>query len=147
MMMRGFSDDDVKTLIADTLRLFVGNGRRVTFPDLAAATSDNERKLRSYVEQDGPMMPLDVFFRVFAVLPPAAFARVARHVGFSAAPLDHDEAATVRKVMAQASRLVADGSEFLEDNVITPTERAVLARGASELLPQLAALAGAPISI
>lgn len=49
----GLSDDDGKMVIADTLRLFVGLGRRISWSDLATATGDDERKLRSYVEKDG----------------------------------------------------------------------------------------------
>jgi len=141
-MMPGFSVTAVKTLIADTLRLFVGHGRRLSWADLSTATGDSERKLRSYVEPDGPVMPVDVFMRVFAVLPPEAFGRVARVIGFSTAPLDVDDGATVKRALAQASRLVADGNEFLEDDRLTPSERAQLAHRASELLPTLAVIAG-----
>lgn len=139
--MPGFSDDDGKLLIADTLRLFVGHGRRLSWDDLAAATGDDVRKLRSYVEAPPPAMPFPVFARVFACLPPEAFARVARHLGFSAGPLAMDDGATVRRALAQASRLVADGNEFLEDGKITPAESAQLADRASALLPTLAMMA------
>lgn len=142
-MMHGFSMPAVKLLIADTLRLFIGHGRRIGWADLAAATGDEERKLRSYVEDGGPQMPLDVFMRVFAVLPPEAFGRVARVMGFSSGPLDVADDANIRRALAQASRLVADGNEFLEDDRITPMERAQLATRASELLPTLVSIAGA----
>lgn len=119
-MMPEFSVANVKARIADTLHLFVGRGRRLSWADIAAATGDEERKLRSYVEADGPMMPLDVLMRVFTVLPPEAFARVARLMGFSAAPLDVDCDASVRRALAQSARLVADGNEFLEDGRLSP---------------------------
>lgn len=138
----GSSVPETKVLIGDTLRLFVGLGRRLSWADLSAATGDKERKLRSYVEADGPDMPLDVFMRVFSVLPPEAFARVARRMGFSVGPLELDDDATVKRALAQASRLVADGNEFLEDDHLTHAERAQLARRATVLLPTLAALAG-----
>ncbi|MCP5385973.1 MAG: hypothetical protein H6916_04045 [Novosphingobium sp.] len=141
-MMPGFSVTAVKGVIADTLRLFVGHGRRLSWSDLAEATGDKERKLRSYVEEGGPEMPLDVFMRVFTVLPPEAFARVARFMGFSAAPLDVDDQATVRRALAQSARLVADGNEFLEDGVLSPRERAQLRDRASALLPVLQSIAG-----
>ena len=141
-MMPGFSDEDGKVLLADTLRLFVGHGRRFSWADLATATGDDARKLRSYVEADPPAMPAPVFMRVFAVLPPEAFARVARHMGFSSAPLDMDDEATVRRGLKEAARLVADGTEFLEDERLTPTERAKLADRAAALLPTLAVIAG-----
>lgn len=141
-MMPEFSVQNVKTLIADTLRMFVGHGRRISWADLASATGDKERKLRSYVETDGAEMPLDVFMRVFAILPSEAFARVARHMGFSAAPLDVDDEATVRRALSQSARLVADGNEFLEDGKLDPRERAQLAERASALLPVLQSIAG-----
>lgn len=140
--MPQFSVPSVKTLIADTLRLFVGHGRRISWADLAAATGDKERKLRSYVETDGAEMPLDVFMRVFAILPSEAFARVARHMGFAAAPLEVDDEATVRRALSQSARLVADGNEFLEDGKLDPRERAQLAERASALLPVLQSIAG-----
>ncbi|KUO53173.1 MAG: hypothetical protein APF82_00875 [Sphingomonadales bacterium BRH_c42] len=141
-MMPDFSVPSVKTLIGDTLRLFVGHGRRISWADLAAATGDKERKLRSYVETDGPEMPLDVFMRVFAILPPDAFARVARHMGFGAEPLDVCPDATVLRALSQSARLVADGNEFLEDGRLSPRERAQLAERASALLPVLQSIAG-----
>ena len=140
--MPGFSDDAGKLLVADTLRLFVGHGRRLSWADLAAATGDDARKLRSYVEADPPAMPAPVFMRVFAVLPPEAFARVARHMGFSSAPLDMDEGVTIRQALAQTARLVADGIEFLQDERLSPQERAHLSERAADLLPSLAFIAG-----
>jgi len=143
-MMPQFSIGNVRVLIEDTLRLFVGHAKRVAWADLAAATGDKERKLRSYVEADGPeLMPLDVFMRVFAVLPPEAFARVAGRIGYSVAPLDVDDGATVRSAIAKAARLVADANEFLEDGKLSPWERAALARQAEALLPTLHSIAGA----
>lgn len=141
-MMPAYSVHNVKTLIADTLRMFVGHGRRLSWADLAAATGDKERKLRSYVETDANEMPLDVFMRVFTVLPPEAFARVARVMGFSAGPLDVDDEATVRRALSQSARLVADGNEFLEDGKLSPRERAQLSERAAALLPVLQSIAG-----
>lgn len=140
-MMPEFSAGRAVELIRDTLHMFVGHGRRFSWADLAAATGDKERKLRSYVELDGPLMPLDVFMRVFTVLPPEAFARVARRMGYSATPLQVDDEATVRRALSQSARLVADGNEFLEDGRLSPRERARLAEGAAALLPVLQAIA------
>ena len=140
--MPAFSVPNVKSLISDTLRLFIGHGRRLSWADLAAATGDKERKLRSYVETDGPEMPLDVFMRVFAILPPEAFGRVSRVMGFASAPLDVDDEATVRRALAQSARLVADGNEFLEDGHLSPRERAQLSDRAAALLPVLQSIAG-----
>ncbi len=141
-MMPGFSDDDGKVLISDTLRLFVGQGRRFSWADLAVATGDDERKLRSYVEQPHPAMPFPVFMRVFTVLPPEAFGRVARFMGFNSAPGLADEQATMRRAMAQASRFVADGNEALEDGELTPKEQADMRDRAMAMLPMIAAIAG-----
>lgn len=141
-MMPALSGENVKVIVADTLRLFVGLGRRISWADLATATGDKERKLRSYVETGGPEMPVDVFMRVFTVLPPEAFARVAAHMGFSAAPVALDDAATVRRALAQSARLVADGNEFLEDGKLSPSERAAIADHARALLPTLQFIAG-----
>lgn len=141
-MLRGFSVPDVKALISDTLRLFVGHNRRLTWADLAAATGDEERKLRSYVEADGNQMPIDVFMRVFTILPPEAFARVARHMGFSTAVAEVDDEASVRRALTATSKLVAQGNEFLEDGQLSHRERAQLADSAKSLLPTLQAIAG-----
>lgn len=145
-MLRGFSTTDVKALISDTLRLFVGHNRRLTWADLAAATGDEERKLRSYVETDGNQMPLDVFMRVFTILPPEAFARVARHMGFSAAVAEVDDEASVRRCLTATSKLVAQGNEFLEDGQLSHRERAQLADSAKALLPTLQAMAGTSLN-
>lgn len=145
-MLRGFSTTDVKAMIADTLRLYVGHNRRLTWADLAAATGDEERKLRSYVEADGNQMPLDVFMRVFTILPPEAFARVARHMGFSTAVAEVDDEASVRRVLTATSKLVAQGNEFLEDGQLSHRERAQLADSAKALLPTLQAMAGTSIN-
>lgn len=145
-MLRGFSTSDVKSLIGDTLRLYVGHNRRLSWADLAAATGDEERKLRSYVEADGNQMPLDVFMRVFTILPPEAFARVARHMGFSTAVAEVDDEASVRRVLTATSKLVAQGNEFLEDGQLSHRERAQLADSAKALLPTLQAIAGTSIN-
>lgn len=142
-MMPAYSSDAAKVLIGDTLRMFVGRGRRLSWADLAAATGDKETTLRSYAADDGSLMPLDCFMRVFSVLPPEAFARVARAMGFSASPAEVDDEATVRRVLAQSSRLVADGNEFLEDGRLSHTERLALADRAAALLPAMQAMAGA----
>ena len=140
-MMPGLSDDDGKMLIADTLRAFVGLGRRTSWADLAEATGDDERKLRSYVDKVPAAMPGTVMMRVFAALPPEAWARVNRRMGFTApGRLDVDDGATLRRAMSAASRLVANGTEALEDGVITPTERANIADQAEQLLPILTAV-------
>jgi hypothetical protein len=138
----GFSSDDAKLLIADTLRLYVGRGRRLSWEDLAEATEIKEGTLRSYVAEGGPEMPLHVMLTVFPLLPPAAFARLARAIGFSATLCEVDDEATVRRALAQGARLVADGNEFLEDGILSPSERARLAARASELMPTLQAIAG-----
>lgn len=138
-MMPQLSSAAVRALIDDTLRLFVGQGR-LSWADLAAATGDSERKLRSYVEPDGPMMPTDVALRVFAVLPPHAFARVARSIGFTAAPADADGGATMRRVISASAGLVAKGAAALEDGQIDHREMAELRREAEGLLPALSAV-------
>lgn len=136
-----FSSDGAKMLIAETIRLYVGQGRRLSFRDVAEAIDMKEGTVRSYVAEDGPLMPLDVFMRVFTVLPPEAFARVARQMGFAAAPAETADDGTVRKALTMAAQFVATGTEILEDGVITPTERAQLRRSAGEFIPMLQRLA------
>lgn len=136
-----FSSDGARTLIAETIRLYVGHGRRLSFKDVAEATEIKEGTVRSYVAEDGPLMPLDVFMRVFTVLPPEAFARVARTMGFAAAPADVADDGTVRRALTKAAQLVAEGNEMLEDGIITPSERARLARRAGEFMPMLQSIA------
>lgn len=141
-MMPALSDDDVKLLLSDTLRLYVGQGRRLSWADLAAATGDDERKLRSYVERDPAAMPGPVFMRVFAVLPPDAFGRVANRMGFAARPIDVEDHAAVRRTLTAASRFVTKGNEALEDGVIDHRERQELMETATKLMPQIAQIAG-----
>lgn len=137
------SSDVAKQLIADTLRLYVGRGKRLEWADLADATGIKERTLRSYAEPEGPLMPLDVFFAVFPLLPEGALAKVGRDaMGVTIAPMASDDAATVRRGLTQAARLVAQGNEFLEDGILSPHEKAELARSAGELMPTLQQIAG-----
>jgi hypothetical protein len=141
--MPGLSDDDGKMLIADTLRLYVGQGKRLSWDDLAEATGDEARTLRSYVERDPPRMPGPMLMRVFAVLPPEAFGRVCRRMGFATPrPLDVDGDATVRRALTEAAQFVAEGSEALEDGDLNHRERASLARRAGQMIPKLATIAG-----
>ncbi len=139
-MMPAYSSEAVKTLVGDTLRLFVGHKRRFSWADLATATGDKETTLRSYVAAEGSLMPLDCFMRVFTVLPPEAFARVARHMGFSAAPEDAEGGATMRRVISASAHLVAQGTAALEDGQIDHREMAALRREAEALLPAIAAV-------
>lgn len=140
MNMPQLSDDAVNQLVADTLRMFVGQGRRYSWDDLATMTGDDVRKLRSYVEP-GSRMPGPVMLRVFAALPPEAWGRINRPMGYAApSRLEFDNDATVRCAMARAARLVANGNEFLEDGVLTHGERTQLGRDAEELVPVLMTL-------
>ncbi len=140
----GLSDEDGKTLLADTLRMFVGHGKRLTFAELAQATGDEESKLRSYVDASRAVaMPAPVMMRVFAVLPPEAWARINTRMGFSApGPIDVDDQHNVRRALTEASRLVTKGNEALEDGRIDHVERERLAAQAMRLLPIIAAMAG-----
>jgi hypothetical protein len=139
-MMVHYSTEAVRELIADTLQLYVGLGKRLSWADLAGATGIKEGTLRSYVEAGGSLMPLPVFMNVFSKLPPEAFARVARYMGFSAGPLAIEDNIAVRRAMTQASRLVAEGNEALEDGELNHVERARIRQRAAELLPTIAAL-------
>jgi hypothetical protein len=141
----GISDDDGMQLISETLRMFVGQGRRFTWDDVAAATGDDVRKLRSYVEKDGPRMPAPVMMRVFAVLPPEAWGRINRRMGYMPpAPADTTaDAATARAALTATSRFVAEASEALEDGELTHIERTQLARRAEQIIPTLHIIADA----
>lgn len=140
-MMPELSDDSAKLLLADTLRMFVGQGRRISWADLAGATGDEERKLRSYVDRDPASMPAPVFMRVFTVLPPEAFARVAGRMGFGApARLERDRDATARRAAAQAARLVANINDRWEDGHWSAKDEADTADEAAALIPTLQAV-------
>ncbi len=129
-IMGQFSTLAVKMLIADTLRMYVGGyQKRVTWPELAEATWDREgdlktweRRLRSYVEDGGSLMPVDVMMRVFSALPPQAFQRIATRMGFSVAPMEVNEAATVRRAGAAAARIAATIADANEDGHVSHTE-------------------------
>ena len=148
-MMPDFSTDNVKSFMRDTLRLYVGHGRNVSWAYLAEATHNGEgtvqtweRRLRSYVDPEGPLIPIDIFMRVVAVLPPAAFQRVAIFMGFSAGLLEVDGTASVRRAVAAASRFVANAAEALEDGHIDHNEMAGLATDAIALGPLVNTVAG-----
>lgn len=137
----GLDDENGKILLADTLRLYVGQGKRMTWDDLADATGDKARTLRSYVESDPPMMPAATFMRVFAALPIEAFNRVSRRMGYSSRALDVDHVASVRSALTEASQFVAEGTEAFEDGELDHNERARLARRAEQMIPKLALVA------
>ncbi|GLV21972.1 hypothetical protein TomMM35A_18250 [Sphingobium sp. TomMM35A] len=141
-MMPAFDDGNVKQQIATTLRMFVGGyNKPMSWADLALATGEKERTLRSYVESDPSMMPLPTFMKVFCALPPEAWGRINAFMGYTAPALaEQDNGATLRRAMAEASRLVADGNEYLEDGIVTPRERALLAQRAEALMPVLTAI-------
>lgn len=136
-----FCSEDAKDLIGSTLRLYVGRGRALAWDDLAEALDIPARTLRSYSEEAGNEMPLHVFVRVFTLLPPGAFARVARVMGFAASAAEAETSATVARAMAGASRLAANAAEAMEDGRITPSEEARLGAQAADLLPTIQALA------
>ncbi|MGW8203004.1 hypothetical protein [Sphingomonas sp. VDB2] len=112
----------------------------MSWEDLAAATGDKEGTLRSYVEQAPPAMPAPMMMRVFAQLPAAAWAKVNAAMGFCAPPrIEDEETACMRRALAQASQLVADGNEFLADGIIDPREKAMFSERAEALIPTLRA--------
>lgn len=148
-MTPGFSNEAVKALVRDILRLFVGHGRTMSWAALADATFDGdgtvetwERRLRSYVEPDGPLMPLDVSMRVFSVLPPAAYQRLANRMGFVTAPLQFEATATVRHAVAACARFAANGAEALEDGHLSHVKLASLSNDAFALGPIINSIAG-----
>jgi len=139
-MNHSLSDDVGKRIIAEQLRKYVGRGCFMSWADLAERTGDKEGTLRSYVEQSPPAMPAPLMMRVFAQLPSAAWAKVNAAMGFCAPPrIEDEEAACMRRALAQASMLVAEGNEFLADGIIDPRERAIFSDRAEALIPTLRA--------
>ncbi len=146
-----FSTTAVKTLVADTLRMFVGGyGKRFTWPELAEATWDREtdlktweRRLRSYVEEGGALMPLDVMMRVFSALPPQAFQRIALRMGFSVAPMEVDEAASVRRAGLGAARIASKVAEANEDGHINHGELIEIVEVIQAEMPSIHSVVGA----
>lgn len=148
-MTPDFSSEAVRALVRDILRSFVGHGRTMSWAALADATFDGtgsidtwERRLRSYVEADGPLMPLNVAMRVFAALPPAAFQRIARRMGFVTAPLRVEASATIRHAVAACARFAANGAEALEDGHLSHVKLARLSNDAFALGPIINSIAG-----
>lgn len=148
-MMPEFSNEAVKALARDILRHFVGHGRSISWAALADSTWNGEghvdtweRRLRSYVEADGPMMPLDTAMRIFSVLPPAAFQRIARRMGFVTAPLHVEVNATVRHAVAACARFAANGAEALADGHLSHVKLASLSNDAFALGPIINSIAG-----
>lgn len=136
----GLSDDDVKSRMASMLRLYVGLGRYIRFEDLAGATGDEARCLRSYVEADPPMIPLARALRVLAVLPPEALNMILAPLGYCVKPLEA-EGGCIAQAVSSAARFVAEGAEALADGNIDHQEERRLAGRAAELLPGLQAIA------
>ncbi|MGK2287305.1 hypothetical protein [Pedomonas sp. V897] len=136
----GLSDDDVKGRFSTMLRLYVGHGRHIRFEDLASATGDEARCLRSYVESDPPMIPLARALRVLAVLPPDALNMLLAPLGYYAKPLEA-EGTCIAQAVSSAAQFVAEGAEALADGTIDHRERARLAEKAAALAPTLSAIA------
>jgi len=146
-----FASQAVKTLLGDTLRMFVGGyGKRFTWPELAEATWDREadlktweRRLRSYVEEGGSLMTIPVMMRVFSVLPPQAFQRIATRMGFSVAPMEVDEAATVRRAGAAAARIASKVAEANEDGHVDHSELIEIVEVIQAEMPSIHSVVGA----
>lgn len=118
----GFSSENARQLIGDTLRLYVGLHKRFSWADLAAATGIKEGTLRSYVAADGPEMPFHIMVQVFSVLPIEARGRVLIPLGVAVREAEADECSTVRRALDHR-------------------ERARLADAAQNLLPAIQAMA------
>lgn len=134
--------DNERQRLADTMRLYVGQGRRVSWAALADATGIREGTLRSYVAQGGPEMPWHAISAVFRVLPVQAMNHLLEPMGMVAREAEADAGATLRRALAQSARLVAAGNEALEDGAINHIEAADLTRQAADLLPAIQTLAG-----
>lgn len=148
-MMPDYSNPDVKKHVREILSMFVGHGRSMTWARLAEMTWDGEatvatweRRLRSYVDQAGPLMPLDIFMRVFTVLPPAAFQRFAAKMGFSAGPLEPDAVNAVRRAGRAAARISAKIAGALEDGLIDHAELADIENTVFEEGPHINSVLG-----
>jgi hypothetical protein len=134
------SDENGKRVIADALRLFVGRGKTISWEDLAEAVGEKPGTLRTYAATPPVEMSAPLMMRVFAILPSAAWAKVNAVMGFCAPPrIEDEEAACMRRALAQASMLVAEGNEFLADGVIDHRERAIFSERAEALIPTLRA--------
>lgn len=139
-MNHSLADEVGKRVIADALRMFVGRGKAISWEDLSLATGDKEGTLRSYVEQSPPAMPAPMMMRVFAQLPAPAWAKVCAAMGFCAPPrIEDEDAACMRRTLAQLSHLVADGNEYLADGVVDHREQALFSSAAEAMIPALRA--------
>jgi hypothetical protein len=141
MEMNGaYSDENAKRVIADTLQMFVGRGKFISWDDLGAATGEKGGTLRSYAATPPATMPAPTMMRVFAILPPAAWAKVNAAMGFCAPPrIEDEQLACMRRTLSQLSHLVADGNEFLADGIIDPREEAIFSDRAEAIIPVLRA--------
>lgn len=133
--------DNERQRLADTLRLYVGQTRRVSWAVLADVTGIREGTLRSYVAQGGPEMPWHAISAVFRVLPVQAMNHLLEPMGMVAREAEADAGVTLRRALAQSARLVAAGNEALEDGALDHREAAALRRHATELLPVIQSLA------
>ena len=61
-------------------------------------------------------------------------------MGFCAPPrIEDEEAACMRRTLAQLSHLVADGNEYLADGIVDPREQAMFSDKAQAIIPTLRA--------
>ncbi|WBQ17497.1 hypothetical protein [Sphingobium yanoikuyae] len=139
-MNHPLSNENGKRIIAETLRLFVGQGRSISWDDLGAATGEKPGTLRTYAATPPVEMSAPLMMRVFAALPTAAWAKVNAAMGFCAPPrIEDEETACMRRTLAQLSHLVADGNEYLADGVVDHREQALFSSAAEAMIPALRA--------
>ncbi len=141
-MNTALSDEIGKSIIARQLNKYVGSGigKAITWAELEQLTGVKHMTLRSYAATPPATMPAHLMMSVFAHLPAAAWAQVNSAMGFCAPPrIDDADAACMRRALAQASQLVADGNDYLADGIIDPSERAKFSEAAEALIPTLRA--------
>lgn len=128
--------DRAQALLADTLRLFVGRGRRwPSCAALAAAAGLSPRAVEGYVA--GEQTPgLAALLSLLAVLPPEFADALLAWTELSVIPR-HAEAGAHGRLLAECAGLTAGFAAAMADGHIDHRERAMLRTAAAEVVVRL----------
>ena len=109
--------------VADVFRIYVGQGKRFSVADLAAATGITGSSLKNYAS--GAAMPFHAALKLIAVLPLEAANMLMRPSGFKLCEIDPDED-DWEGVGAEASMLTFEIFDAKKDGFVDHREREVL---------------------
>ena len=125
--------EDVRQLQRDVFRMFVGQGRRVSYRALEAATGIGEETLRTY--SAGVAIPLHNLLRLIRALPDEAANMLLEPSGYMLAPIEPRES-TWDGLAAEAAGFVSDVCTARADGTIDHREDAQLKERTRKLIAE-----------